>query len=121
MFTRTLTLTAALALAILASGNAAAYLETVSEAIESSTRDVSIPSSKTGRMIVRKCSTCPTLTLRFTEGTRFYIGKQQVELQDFRKFANSGAHGLTIVYAAASSEISRMVVSGTYLAKDDDD
>ncbi len=91
-----------------------APLRSLEVAIETSTQDVSLPSSTSGVLTLRKCQApCSNDSLQFTSESRFFVGGTQVSYQDFRAYiAQSGSQFLMVFHKPNEPIITRMLVFG---------
>jgi hypothetical protein len=81
------------------------------EALEASTAVVQLPSTPGGSLMIRQCSSCPAMIVRFDADSRFFLGKRQVTLPELNRFlAAGGTYGLTVFYRRGDRSITRVVV-----------
>ncbi len=111
MYGRLTAFAAALSAGLLLAQGAAARLDYVEEGFESSTLEVRIPAANNASIKIRHCSTCPTIILRITPQTRFFIGKQPVSQIEFRQAANRTTAFLMVHYEPESKDVTRLVMS----------
>lgn len=79
-------LTFALSLLLVAgAASAGRTLEIVENGTEASLADMTMPSSSAGTVIFKTCDTCDPKSLRVTSDTRYFIGDQQLPLDDFKR------------------------------------
>ncbi len=80
-------------------------------AIETSTSRVTIPSTVGGSVIARSCSSCPYLTVSLADTTRFFLGRQELSAEEYRKAVADGRQrSLTITYNRQTREMTRVVL-----------
>ncbi|MGB8327174.1 MAG: hypothetical protein WCE48_06315 [Steroidobacteraceae bacterium] len=63
---------------------AAPTLHALEEALEVSSRDVLLPSSEFGALVVTPCGGCAPRSLQLTAATRWFLGDQAVAMTVFR-------------------------------------
>jgi hypothetical protein len=81
------------------------------EALEANTAAVQLPAAAGGSLMIRQCSSCPALIVRFEADSRFFLGKRQVTLPELNRFlAAGGTYGLTVFYRRDDRSITRVVV-----------
>ncbi len=100
-------------LAAILSGPAHAVLIATEQAIEASTRSISLPASPTGVIVAKPCPACAPLVLHMTAATRLAVGRTQVSLAQLQKFvASGGERGMVVFYDARQRTITRISVEG---------
>lgn len=100
-------------LAAVLSGPAHAILTATEQAIETSTRSISLPASATGVIVAKPCPACAPAVLRMTASTRFVVGKTPVSLAQLQKFiATGGERGMVVLYDPRLKTVTRIVVDG---------
>lgn len=83
------------------------------QAVESSTGLIVLPASVPATVSVTGCAECKANLLQVTGKTRFFVGKQQVDLKRLRQFVSaSPTTGIYVFFEAASKTITRIVVDG---------
>ncbi len=107
------TFTLALIIAAALSGPARAALTTIEEAIEASTRSISLPASEQGVIVAKPCPTCAPIVLRMTPATRLYVGNALVSLPQLQKYiANGGERYMVVLYDPRVHTLTRIRVTG---------
>ena len=110
---RSLALTVALITAAALSGPARAALQTIEEAIEATTRTISLPANEQGVIVAKPCPACAQIVLRMTPSTRMYVGKSPVSLAQLQKYiATGGARNMVVLYDPRVRTLTRIIVSG---------
>ncbi|MGH8262713.1 MAG: hypothetical protein ACRET4_04480 [Steroidobacteraceae bacterium] len=105
--------TLALIIAAASSGQARAALTTIEEAIEATTRSVSLPANEQGVIIAKPCPACAPIVLRMTAATRMYVDKSPVSLPQLQKFiATGGERNMVVLYDPRVRTLTRILVSG---------
>ena len=77
----------ALSLGLMSQASAYRVLEQLENAYELQLGVVTLPSDANGSVVFTPCSTCNTTSLRVTDGTRYFIAGQLVELAELRERA----------------------------------
>ena len=107
------TFTLALIIAAALSGPARAALTTIEEAIEASTRSISLPASEQGVIVAKPCPACAPIVLRMTPATRLYVGKALVSLTQLQKYISTGGdRHMVVLYDPRVRTLTRILVSG---------
>jgi hypothetical protein len=110
MWTRSITLTALIGVALL-TGQAFAEKAASQSAIEASTANLTIPRTEGGSLVARGCVGCDAVMLQLDAGSRFFVGKQEVSLAQLNSFLADGiTRGLTIMYDQKTRAITRIVI-----------
>lgn len=105
--------TIALLAAIAFSGSAHATLIATEEAIEGSTRTISLPANEQGVIVTKACPSCAAIVLRMTAATRLMVGKTPVSLAQLQKYvATGGAHNLVVLYDPRQHTLTRILITG---------
>lgn len=52
------------------------------EAVETSAKELIMPSTPDGTFVLRKCDTCPLISVRVTPQSRYFIGNREVSFQE---------------------------------------
>lgn len=86
---RGIIVTIALCVATLNSAWAYRVLEQVEQAYELKLGVVTLPGGPNGSVVFTPCSTCRTMSLRVTEGTRYSVGGSPVDLATLRERADA--------------------------------
>ncbi len=108
MWIRTLTLLALLTAPLAAQRVLAASPQ---EAIETSTAEVTVPTTVGGSLIARSCRTCEYLTVTLADTTQFFAGRQEISAAQFQQIVADGRpRSLTIIYDRANRTMTRVVV-----------
>jgi hypothetical protein len=108
------TLTFALLVAAALSRPAHAVLIASEQAIEGSTRSISLPANNNSVMVAKPCPTCAAMVLRLTPATRYVVGKTDVTLAQLLKFAATGGdHSMVLFYSPRLRTVTRLKVWGT--------
>ena len=95
------------------SGAAQAQLFAKEQAIEASTRSISLPSSEQGVIVAKTCPTCALAVLRMTAATRLLVGKDQVSLAELQKFISTGGERhMVVLWDPRAHTVTRIIVSG---------
>jgi hypothetical protein len=95
------------------SGPAHAELRAKEQAIEATTRSISLPASEQGVIVAKPCPTCALAVLRMTAATRLLVGKDQVSLAELQKFISTGGERhMVVMWDPRTRTITRIVVSG---------
>jgi hypothetical protein len=103
----------AVALAAALSGSVHAALGHMEEAIEATTRSISLPASDQGVVVAKPCPACAPIVLRMTSATRLFVGKSQVSLTQLQKFiATGGERNMVVLYEPRAKTLTRILVSG---------
>jgi hypothetical protein len=89
-------------------------LQAVEQAIEATSISVRLPDRAPASFVARTCETCPALTLRVTQTTRFLLGKDAVQQSDFNQAVKKADSDQTlgIFYDSKTSEVTRLVAFG---------
>jgi len=83
------------------------------EAVETSSRDVRLPTDANGPVVFSNCGTCRLNSLRLSGSTRYFVGTDPVTLRQLNAFV--AAHDpifMLVYYRAGTSDITRIVASG---------
>lgn len=97
----------ALALA-LAAPRAHAVLQTIEQAYETTSVDVSLPDSVGRSVVLPGCAkTCPP-SVTLTKDTRYYLAKREVRLAELRAYLARGRVDLTIFYDPKTLAVTRI-------------
>jgi hypothetical protein len=73
---------------------------------------VTLPSSETGELTMKRCTGCPTLRLRASAGTRYLIDTQQVSLVEFKRYVTqSGPTMFVVMQRNHTTDLARIVVT----------
>jgi hypothetical protein len=100
-------------LAAVLGGPAHAALTVTEQAIEASTRSISLPASESGVIVAKPCPACAPIVLRMTSATRLVVGKTPVSLAQLQKFVSSGGdRGMVVFYDPRQRTITRISVRG---------
>jgi hypothetical protein len=92
---------------------AQAQLIAKEQAIEGTTRSLSLPSSEQGVMVAKPCPTCALAVLRMTAETRLYVGKDAVSLAELQKFISTGGERhMVVLWDPRLRTITRILVPG---------
>jgi len=99
-------------LALLIAGNALAgtafVIRDLEEPYEETSLRVTVFRNGEGRVLVSKCDTCPTRTLRIVPGTRFLVNGEDQPLERAREFRGKPA---TVFAVATTDIVSRISVA----------
>ncbi len=80
-------------------------------AIETSSDTITEPLVEGGMLLARNCPACRSKPLRLNAGTRLFIGRSQVTVDEFNKFLQGGgAHDVGIFYDKTANTVTRIVV-----------
>jgi hypothetical protein len=102
---------AALAGNLVSAAPAGSDLRSPDAAIETSTQRVTIPKTVGGAVSARGCSSCQYLTLSVADGTRYFVGRQELSVDQYHKAVADGRkRQLTITYNQQTREITRVVL-----------
>lgn len=93
--------------------DAAPGMKVREQAIETSTRETSLPGTQDGSMIVKTCASCAPLVLRLTPQSRYRVGRDEVSFTEFAAELNGASRDLYVFYDATTRTITRLVTSGT--------
>jgi len=106
--------TLALITAVSLSAPARAAMTAIEEAIEATTRTISLPASDQGVIVAKPCPACAPIVLRMTSATRLFVGKSQVSLQQLQKYISAGGErNMVVLYDTRVHTLTRIVVVGT--------
>ena len=73
---------------------------------------VSLPSSETGELTMKRCTGCPTLRLRASARTKYVIGQQQVSLAEFKRYvAQSEPTMFVVMQRNHTTDLARILVT----------
>jgi len=100
----------ALVLACSSSATLAAprVLELTYEAVPSM---IQLPEHATGELVFQSCAKCKSLRLRATDKTGYFLGKQQVSLQELKRYLSRTPNtGVTVMRHIDTFDLSRVVV-----------
>ena len=85
-------------------------LRVLEEAVESNTETVSAPATLPGSLSFKPCGRCSFLTLSVDETARFFVGKDQVTLVDFHRYANRASSRLDVFYDRKTQRVTRLIL-----------
>jgi len=95
------------------SGAAQAQLRAMEQAIEATTRSISLPASEQGVIVAKPCPTCAPVVLRMTAATRLLVGKDQVSLPELQKFISTGGERyMVVLWDPRARTVTRLIVTG---------
>lgn len=92
--------------------SAAAGPRSLERAFETNTQNVSLPTRLPSSIEARGCLQCPSMRIQVSETAKFFIGKEQVTLQELREFALGKRLDMVIFYELEAPVARRIVVSG---------
>ena len=95
---------------LLLAAPAEATLQALEQAIETTTRAVSLPEGG-GTLIVKRCPGCDSLLLKITEQTASYVNDEQVQYKDLQRLASRSIGSLVVFYEPESRQITRLVLT----------
>lgn len=89
-----------------------AGLRVIELAIETGADATVLPSGPLSSLVVTPCGGCPPLSLPTTAQSRYFIGEQEVSLEDLkRRVAGQPTTMLVILYRKDSRELTRVIAS----------
>src|SRR5687768_3124726 len=91
--------------------SAAAGPRSLERAFETNTQNVSLPARLPSSIEARCCLHCPSIRIQIPETARFFVGKEQVSLQELREFALGKRFDMVIFYELDAPVARRIVVS----------
>ena len=101
--------------AALSAGNAHAApqsLRAVELAVETSTRDITLPAGEAGSISVTPCSGCKPLVLFTGARTRYFLGAQELPVADLRRaLAGRTDASLVLLYGRGTSHFTRVIAA----------
>lgn len=79
---------------------------------EVSSSMVTLPSSETGELTMKRCSACATQRLRASAGTQYLIKDQHVSLAEFKRFVEQSKPSMFVVLQRnQTTDLARIVVT----------
>ncbi len=87
----------------------AASIEIIEEALELTTEQVSLPSSESGSVGIRRCADCLPERMRLGSATEFRIGKERVSLAQLR-LASRSRGPIYIFFDAREGFVTRIIL-----------
>jgi hypothetical protein len=95
---------------------APASLENIENAYESDVAHIMLPTSSTGRVILRECSNCKPVVMNVSADTVYLVGSANppVSLAELRAAANADGGGsrlMTVFYNLKTGVITRIILS----------
>ncbi len=87
-------------------------LRAVELAVETSTRDITLPASEAGSISVTPCSGCKPLVLFTGARTRYFLDGQELPAADLRRaLAGRTDASLVLLYGRGTSQITRVIAA----------
>lgn len=80
---------------------------------ESSTESVNLPVKVPYRMTFQSCPTCPAEELQVDADTKFFVGKDEVDLQTLRSYSGRRVQQLNVCRATGTKRLTRIVLATT--------
>jgi hypothetical protein len=74
-------------------------------AVETSLKDIVLPSTPGGTLVLRPCDTCAPTSIRVTTQSRFFVANREVTLQEFVAQSKSGGMSLVVSYDTQTLEL----------------
>ncbi|HVY80756.1 MAG TPA: hypothetical protein VG994_07235 [Steroidobacteraceae bacterium] len=74
-------------------------------AVETSLNDVVLPSTAGGTLVLRPCETCAPTSIRVTSQSRYFIGGNEVTLQELVAESQRRAMSLVVSYDTRTLEL----------------
>lgn len=91
---------------------APAQFKIIEHAVETRADSATLPTGPGSALLVTPCAGCPLLRLPATAGSQYFIGREPVTLEAFRKqLASRPTAMLTVFYRRESRELTRAVVT----------
>ncbi len=110
MIKRSILLSLAVALGVLMTPATNALLIENEDAYEVFSKDVILPSSDAGNLIVRPCDGCHRVVLLVTARSKAFIGKEQVTFLELKKKAASANKIMYVFYTIDEKIVTRVVL-----------
>ncbi len=110
MIKRSILLSLAVALGVLITPATNALLINVEDAYEVSARDVIMPSSNAGNLIVRPCAGCDRVVLLVTARSKAFIGSEEVTFKELNEAAGNRTNAWLVVFFTLDEKVVTRVV-----------